>query len=226
MISVAGAFLLRFDGDIPHSIPAELVRVFPVIVALKVTMLFVTGTYDGMWKYVGVRDLIRLGRGAVYGSIATIVLVSLWLHFGALSRGALIIDGLLFATLVCFSRLSFRMLRVLLTGTTDQSVRRVLLWGAGDVGEIMVRQLLESPQAGRVPIGFVDDDAMKIGRTIHGLRVLGTSEQLEQLCSSHNVDEILITSPRIQGERLSRAVQRVGDSKLRRLRPLFEETGA
>jgi UDP-GlcNAc:undecaprenyl-phosphate GlcNAc-1-phosphate transferase len=226
MIALMAAFLLRFDGLIPDYVYADLVRVFPIVVGLKVVGLYTSGAYDGIWKYAGVRDLIRFGRGALYGSIATILFVSLWLRFGTLSRGALIIDGILFSALVCTSRASFRLLRVMLAGSRDRSVRRVLLWGAGDGGELMVRQLLEAPEIGVIPVGFVDDDAMKIGRTIHGLKVLGNSDQLQELCNTHTVDEILITSPRIQEDRLSHAARAVGDSKIRRIRLLFEEMRA
>jgi UDP-GlcNAc:undecaprenyl-phosphate GlcNAc-1-phosphate transferase len=225
MISLLAAFLLRFDGAIPDYVAADLGKVFPIVVAIKVASLHASGAYHGMWKYAGLRDLIRLGRGAFYGSIATVLFVSMWLRFGTLSRGALIIDGLMFAGLVSASRVSFRMLRVLLAGRSDDRVRRVLLWGAGDTGEIMVRQLLESPGIGLVPVGFVDDDKMKIGRTIHGLKVLGSSDELEQLCQSHTVDEVLVTSGQIESERLSLAAKNVGDSKIRRMRLLFEDVG-
>ncbi len=226
MIALMAAFLLRFDGDIPDAVSVDMVTVFPVVVALKVVALYASGAYDGMWRYVGVRDLIRLGRAAFLGSMATFALIALWLRFGALSRGALIFDFVLFAALVIASRVSFRMLRVMLAGRNDENARRVLLWGAGDAGEIMVRQLLESPEIGFVPVGFVDDDSMKIGRTIHGLKVLGSSEQLQELCQSHTIDEILVTSSSIEEARLSQAARSVGDSKIRRMRLRFEEMRA
>ncbi len=218
MVSLMAAFLLRFDGDLPDEVALDLARVFPVIAAVKIFALLLSGAYDGIWRHVGLRDLVRLTRGTLIGSVATIVLVTIWIRFGSLSRGALIIDGLLFTALVTGSRVSFRALRMFLSARRAPAAKRVLLWGAGDGGALVLHQLLESHRTDMVPVGFVDDDRLKIGRSIHGLRVLGSSNDLEQLLAKHSVDQVLVTSFEIAQDRIVSAVERLGEDKIRRLR--------
>jgi UDP-GlcNAc:undecaprenyl-phosphate GlcNAc-1-phosphate transferase len=224
MVALASAFLLRFDGDIPADIKQALGRIFLVVVAAKVVALYVVRAYDGVWRYAGVRDLVRLSWGAVLGSMAVLVIVGMWLRFMALSRGALIIDGLVFAALVSASRLGFRFLRVVL-GPQPEVVesQKVLLWGAGDLGEQLARRLLDHGEEGLVPVGFVDDDPRKVGRVVHGLRVYGDSAQIPRLLERGLASFVVITSSRVSGERVTAVAAEVGASRVRRVRLLIED---
>ena len=222
MAAIAAAFLLRFDGDLPDPVSHDLVRVFPMLVCAKILGLLVSGAYSGIWRYVGVRDLFRLVRGAVLGSLFGIALVAMWFRLGALSRGALILDGILFTGLVMGSRLSFRLLRIFLGGRPSAAASRVLLWGAGDAGEVMARRLLVDRETQMIPMGFIDDDARKVGRTIHGLRVLGGSEKILEVIRSGAADSVLVTSDRIPLDQISRVSIAVGQDRVRRMRLSFE----
>jgi UDP-GlcNAc:undecaprenyl-phosphate GlcNAc-1-phosphate transferase len=224
-VAFAAAFLLRYDGDIPDPVLTDMVRVFPLLIGCKIASLYFTGVYSGVWRYAGVRDLLGLVRGALVGSAVSVVLIALWLRFGSLSRGAVIIDGLLFATFVAGSRLSFRILHVILGGHAPKSTRKVLLWGAGDTGESIARQLLENAHEGLSPVGFIDDDGLKLGRAIHGIRVLGRSSRVRELVQNGVADEVLITSDQIDHERIKELAALLGPGKVRRLRFLLEDVG-
>jgi UDP-GlcNAc:undecaprenyl-phosphate GlcNAc-1-phosphate transferase len=218
MISLMAAFLLRFDGNVPDHVAMDMIRVFPIVIALKVVMLLASGAYEGIWRHVSLHDLVRLTRGTLAGSVAAIVVIAIWLRFGSISRGALIIDALLFTALVTGSRVSFRVLRMLLSSRRAPAAKRVLLWGAGDGGALVMHQLRESPRSAIIPVGFVDDDRLKIGRSIHGLRVLGSSGDLQELLAKYSVDEVLVTSLEIAPERVLMAMQQFGEDRIRRLR--------
>lgn len=228
MIAFVAAFLLRFDGDIPPPIQDEVARVFLLVVVVKVTALYVMRSYDGLWRYAGVRELIRLGRAAAVGSLCLIVVLGVWTQFRSLSRGALIVDGIVFSLLLVASRASFRLLRVLIapgTSRTSASTTRVLLWGAGDVGERIARTLTDRVDEGLVPVGFVDDDETKRGRAIHGLPVHGDSRAIAGLLASGVADLVIVTSQRIVSERISSVVAEVGAGRIRRMRLQLEEVG-
>jgi UDP-GlcNAc:undecaprenyl-phosphate GlcNAc-1-phosphate transferase len=151
--------------------------------------------------------------------------VGVWLHFAAISRGALVIDGLIFAVLVSGSRLSFRLLRVLLDGGPEKeaSGKRVILWGAGDLGESVARRLQDQPDEGLVAVGFVDDDPLKRGRIIHGLPVYGDSSQIQALVEEGVAAMIVVTTMRIPAERVAAVAKKVGPERVRRFRLLLEE---
>jgi UDP-GlcNAc:undecaprenyl-phosphate GlcNAc-1-phosphate transferase len=225
MVALVSAFLLRYDGSVPPDIERGLSRIFLVVVATKLASLYIVRAYDGVWQYAGVRDLMRLASGALLGSVAVFVIVGMWLRFESLSRGALIIDCLVFATLVGASRLSFRLLRIILDPHSEQGseLTRVLLWGAGDLGEQVARRLLGHTEEGLSPAGFVDDDPLKRGRLIHGLPVYGDSSDIPDLLGRGLAKVVVVTSPRISSERIARVSATIGAARLRRLRLTLED---
>jgi UDP-GlcNAc:undecaprenyl-phosphate GlcNAc-1-phosphate transferase len=222
VVSLAGAFLLRFDAMIPLDIEEKVTSLFPGLVLCKLIALLLSGAYDGLWQHAGVRDLAKLGRGAVLGSALGVGGIMLFASFESISRGALIIDVLLFTALVVCARASFHFLHMILGGQPAATTRRVLLWGAGVAGELVVRQM-RANDTGIVPVGFIDDNALKIGCTIHGLQVLGDSNRAVELLRDGIADEVLITSGAIDEERIHAVVQALGEGKVRRIRISFEE---
>jgi UDP-GlcNAc:undecaprenyl-phosphate/decaprenyl-phosphate GlcNAc-1-phosphate transferase len=224
MVALVSAFLLRFDGEIPDSTALDLARVFPIIIAAKVVLLFVAGAYDGVWRYAGLPDLVRLVRGAIYGSAAAFVIAVIWVRLGTLSRGALLIDAVVFASLLAASRIGFRVLGVALRGNVNaKGSTRLLVWGAGDMGAALVRKLLDAPEEGLVPVGFIDDDPSKLGRKIHGIPVLGSSHEIEQLLRSGLAERVLLASVAIGAERIGTVAMHVGKERLGRLRLVLED---
>ena len=225
MLSLVAAFLLRFDGDIPNYVEDGLARIFVVVVAAKLAALYASRVYDGVWRYVDARDLVRLVRAAGLGTVMVFVVVGLWLRFSTISRGALVIDGIIFAALLGASRVSFRMLRAVLGAGTDAptSGTRVLLWGAGDLGEGLAGRFLHNAEEGLVPVGFVDDDPLKRGRVIHGLPVHGDSDAIAGLLEAGVATVVLITSSRIAPERIAAVADRIGPGRVRRVRLTLEE---
>jgi UDP-GlcNAc:undecaprenyl-phosphate GlcNAc-1-phosphate transferase len=224
MVSLIAAFFLRFDGEIPQATARDLTQVFLIVVAAKLVALYVTGAYHGIWQYAGIRDLFRLVRGAAFATIFVLAVVALWLRFGALSRGAFVIDGLLFAMMLIASRMAFRMLRVVLGAPPVTASRtRVLLWGAGDLGEELARRLLDHPEEGFTPVGFVDDDPLKAGRRVHDLSVLGDSSVASKRLEEGFAEAVVVTTSRISRERVDALIVQLGPGKVRRARLSFEE---
>jgi UDP-GlcNAc:undecaprenyl-phosphate GlcNAc-1-phosphate transferase len=225
MIAVVAAFVLRFDGDIPTDVKRGMGQIFLIVVTAKIGMLYVARCYDGLWRHVSVTDVLRLARAAVLGSIIVFITVGIWLRFHSVSRGALIIDCILFAVLLAGSRLSFRLLRVLLVrnGASKSSGVPALLWGAGDLGEDLARQLLDNPDTGLVPVGFVDDDQLKKGRLVHGLKVHGDSSSLPDLIANGLASLVVVTSARIPPDRVAAMAALLPQGSIRRVRMLFED---
>src|SRR5206468_8939729 len=115
--------------------------------------------------------------------------------------------GLILLTLMAWSRLSSRLLDFVLPQSQATRGRRVLIYGAGDAGELLLRELLNNHVLSYAPVGFVDDDPLKKGKVIHGLRVLGGNGHLRQVCEDQKVEEILISSSKIEEARV-RQLQR------------------
>jgi FlaA1/EpsC-like NDP-sugar epimerase len=127
--------------------------------------------------------------GAVVSSLLFYAVARWGLGLVSYPRSVYVIDFLLLVILIGGCRLVPRFYREYMHAG-DES--RVLIYGAGDAGEAIVRSLTSNPFRGYRPIGFVDDDAAKTGRRIHGVQVLGTREQLPQIMAERNPNVVLI----------------------------------
>jgi UDP-GlcNAc:undecaprenyl-phosphate GlcNAc-1-phosphate transferase len=104
--------------------------------------------------------------------------------------------------LLAGSRIAFRLFRKVLPAGTLHDGRRVLIYGAGDAGELLLRELLNNRELRYTPVGFVDDDALKKGKVIHGYRVFGGNGQLRRICEKQRVEEVLISSLKFPEDRM------------------------
>jgi UDP-GlcNAc:undecaprenyl-phosphate GlcNAc-1-phosphate transferase len=101
----------------------------------------------------------------------------------------------------------------------------VLIYGAGDGGELLLRELRNNRELNLSPIGFLDDDPAKAGKVIHGLRVFGGNGDLGNVCKQHEVDEVVISSLKMTDERVQEVLQICADRQIvvKRMRITMEE---
>jgi FlaA1/EpsC-like NDP-sugar epimerase len=104
----------------------------------------------------------------------------------------LVIDFLLFTFMLIGSRLSFAALNDAVTRLQSRWQPHVLIVGAGDLGELVLRSILRSNPAAYRPIGFLDPDPATRNRTLHSVRVLGTPADLAAVSSQHDVDLVVV----------------------------------
>jgi len=117
------------------------------------------------------------------------------------SRAALIADGVFLFVTIASSRLAIRLLHMWFTRLRPHAdARRVLIYGAGDGGELLVRELQNNVSLGLVAIGFLDDDPKKHGRVIHGVPVLGTVASLRDVAEARDVEEVLLSTSKLSAE--------------------------
>jgi UDP-GlcNAc:undecaprenyl-phosphate/decaprenyl-phosphate GlcNAc-1-phosphate transferase len=121
--------------------------------------------------------------------------------------------------------MAFRLFRQVLPVSKSDGGRRVLIYGAGDGGELLLRELLNNRGLKYSPVGFLDDDPAKNGKVIHGLKVYGGNGDLNSVCTQHNVDEVLISSSRMPEERLKKILSFCGtqDIAVKRMRITIED---
>ena len=100
------------------------------------------------------------------------------------------------------SRMAFRLFRQLLPNSHIAEGRRVFIYGAGDGGELLLRELQNNRELRYAPVGFLDDDPAKKGKLIHGLKVFAGNGDLTEVCKQHGVDELLISSSKVSEERV------------------------
>lgn len=196
------AYLLRFEGQFGLYRETFLQTVAPVIV-IQVASLALSGAYRGLWRYTSLPELLRLVRGVTVGSAAAVLYLLFATRFENLSRAVFVLDWLLLVLLLSASRASFRVFGEFLRPAGDD-FRRVLIYGAGDGGDLMLRELRKNPALRREPVGFLDDDRSKLGSRIHDVPVLGDLAATPHLLLEHRVAEVIISSEKIPADRLRR----------------------
>lgn len=219
------AYAIKF-GALSGSTAWKLfLRTLPVLVFVKMGTFLVMGVYRGLWRYTSIDDLIVFVKAVVLGSIASVLVVLFAFRFEGFSRTVFLLDGLLMFMLLAGSRMAFRLFRQLLPAANGRDGRRALIYGAGDGGELLLRELLNNRDLKYAPVAFLDDDPAKSGKVIHGLKVLAANGDVTALCKQHEVDELLISSSKMSEERVKEIVRCCGDQEItvRRMRIVIEE---
>lgn len=198
------AFLLRFDGSFP---PVQremfLKTIFFLLLIRGVTFLFFR-LYEGLWRYTGIWDLRNIIVAVSTSTAAFAMLVFGVLGIRDYPRSVLAIDTLL---LICFLggvRLTRRIYREL--GNHDRD-KKILIFGAGDAGEMIVRDMKNNGFYNYDPVGFVDDDPAKVGQSIHGVQILGTRKDLGKIFASEQPAEVLVAMPKENPSKIREVVK-------------------
>jgi UDP-GlcNAc:undecaprenyl-phosphate/decaprenyl-phosphate GlcNAc-1-phosphate transferase len=220
-----GAFLLRFDDELVQPYYRDFLWSLPIVMCVQLAAFLGFGLYRGMWRYTSLSDIGSLGGAVAGGWVASIVAILFLLRSRTFSRGVLIIDGLLLALVILGSRMSFRLLRLWLGNLRKlPDGRRVLICGAGDGGELLLREIHNNQSLGLQPVGFLDDDLSKQGRVIHGVRVLGTIDALPSVVEEIHAQEVIVATSKLSDDRsteVSVLCQQAGVA-LRRMRIALE----
>ncbi len=180
-----------------------------IVILVKIPMLWFFGAYRRVWKYASLKDMIAILEAVTLGSVILAVIfyilsfpISIFninFNFPFFPRSIFIIDYLLTLTLIIVSRFSERFFNELKFGSTVMRKKRVLIVGAGDAGEMIVREMIRQKNSEYMPIGFLDDDYSKIKNKIHGISVLGPISKMESVIKDQSVDEVIIAMPSASG---------------------------
>lgn len=180
----------------------------PIFVAVRFVFFAVVGVYDIIWRYFSISDSLRLAR-AVAGSTVVLIALSYLVDFGRLPRSLFFIDALVLLAGLGAMRLARRMAYEASVGkgTTPADGKPVVVFGAGMLGKNLVQRIESDPTFGYRVEGFLDDDPKKTGRSVAGVRVLGTREDLETLILSHRPAEVIVAIANLPGETMRQIVQ-------------------
>jgi len=189
------AFLLRFDLRLPQQRLEFYELGLMVVLVVKPLIFAWFGTYRTMWRYASLQDALELAKITLVSSIAsTFVILFLW-EFAPYPRSVFILDGVLLFLLVASSRLAWRIVRERCLLTVKPHGKRTIIVGAGDAGNLLMKELHRHPDVDYQVVGFVDDDPGKQGLTLGGVPVLGDTKKLPALISKHEVREVIIAVP-------------------------------
>ncbi len=217
-----GSHLLRFNFQIPPKSMDVLLHTFFGVLLIKIGAFYFFDLYRGMWRYASIDDLFRIIMAASLASIVIFFYVLSAHGLLGFARSVFIIDWLLTVLLVSGCRFSVRFF-FQVAGKNDSvkavaarffpmrpprkgEARNLLIIGAGDFGEKIYREIQDNAELKYNVVAFVDDDASKIGKQIHGTPILGPTTEIRHIAEQLRADEALITISSISSQRMREIV--------------------
>ncbi|GAV19759.1 UDP-N-acetyl-alpha-D-glucosamine C6 dehydratase [Mariprofundus micogutta] len=188
------AFWLRFNLDV---IPVEYVRPLQVLIIISLPLQAVTfwffGLYRGIWRFASIPDLLRILKAVLIGALLCFIALFVWQRMEGIPRSVLLLYPSILIIGLAVPRLVYRWLKDRNLNITTFSRKRALLVGAGQAGELLVRDLLKNGPY--QPVGFLDDSQRRQGQEIHGVRVVGSLSTIEKTIQNFGVEVVLLAMP-------------------------------
>ena len=226
-LSLLLSFLLaknmRFSSDwFLEQYPRMLIG----FVIIKLIVFGFFRQYRGWWRYVSISDLTGITSSSV---LSTLIIVTLWFtvvlniapvrqhlqNLADVAQSIFLVDMATTVLLLAGLRMLVRLYYEEFRSVEGGRLKRFLIVGAGNAGEALLREIHRMAVTEYEVIGFVDDEQMKQGTSIHGLPVLGVVEQLPQICEEKNIEEIAIAVPSATHQQLRRVIQVCEGTKIR-----------
>lgn len=221
VIAFWGALCLRFSV-LPWQLESNVASSFLVVslglVLIHGVAFHIFGLYQGIWRFSSVEDLLRVLKGATTAVLFTMLGIFFWNRLETIPRSIFLIQWLLLVISLGGGRFFYRVWkdnRMLKFYRSKGGTKRILIVGAGTAGEYLAREIHRNPGLNVDVIGFIDDDALKKERTIHGHKVLGKPEHIPEIVAHKKIDEIYIALPSATGDQIKRIVEHCQKSGVR-----------
>lgn len=206
------AFWLKFDGRIPQDEIAHFIDMLPLLVLVRGLTFIPFQLFEGLWRYTSILELRNIIAGSALSTLIFYGVVHGYLQLSAYPRSIFIIDTLLLIFFMGGARLSRRLHSM---ASHIKGGKRVLVYGAGDAAEMVVRDMKNNGALYRYePIGFIDDNPAKVGQHIHGVPVLGSRDDIRKIVGAHRPDEILLAIPSASGSQVRKILSDLAASKV------------
>ncbi|WP_183354171.1 polysaccharide biosynthesis protein [Geomonas silvestris] len=205
-LALVGAFLLRFDFVIPPDQLRNLAQGFAVVLLVKPALFAASGMYRSIWRYASLQDGYQIFKVVTVSSLAASFLLVLLRGPFALPRSIYFLDWFLLFAVVAGSRLVWRIYRETRVIPSLRKGKRTLIIGAGDAGNLLLREIRKQTSSPYNVVGFVDDDPGKRGLRLSGVRVLGGTNRLRALVRIHRIEEVIFAIPSGDGALMRRVI--------------------
>jgi FlaA1/EpsC-like NDP-sugar epimerase len=202
------AFLLRFDFALPSAYARYLAYALPLWLVVKIIVFRLAKLDRGLWKYVSVVDVLRIAAGnAVASALCCLGIVVL--APSGFPRSIYALDLLVCFLGTCGLRLTVRIIQEVTSRMHSGKAARknTLIYGAGDSGVTLLREIRNNPRLSYRVLGFLDDSPTRLGLRISGLSVIGSGDDIKRLVREYKIQLILIAIPSASGAEMTRILE-------------------
>ena len=211
-LAYLGAFALRFDFRIPSAELQRFAETLPYLLAVRFAFSIRFRLECDYWQHVGFQELLRVTLAVTLGSLLFPLLLLLVHQLHGIPLAVFLLEGVLAVGLMSGVRLVARVIHERLRVPTRG--KRTFIVGAGAAGEQLLRHIQHDASSPYNVVGLIDDDMSKHRRSLHGVPVVGSSEDLRGFVAHYRVRQILIAVPSASGERMRRLVERSVDARV------------
>ncbi|MCI5920239.1 MAG: polysaccharide biosynthesis protein [Roseburia sp.] len=195
------ALLVRFDfslSTIPNEYEVRVWQMLPWNIVITIFIFFCFRLYSSLWTYAGAMELVNIcGAGITAGFVYTLVaMLSFRKITVPLPRSFCVVYTVTLIGFIFVSRYMYRAVRaVMRKRVKERGKKRVLIIGAGDAGDALIREIKNSKYINMTVVGVIDDNKAKIGNYIHGVKVVGNRSTIIQNVEELRVEEIIVAMP-------------------------------
>ncbi len=206
------SYALRFDLKIPEPFFTRFLALLPVLVVIKLFVFWKMGLFRGWWRYVSMADLLGIFKANLIASLVFLIYAVLVYRLEFIPRSVFITDSVLCFLLISgvrFFTRAFRENYIPMPNYIDfyNDRTRVLVAGAGDAGQMIVKEIRQNPKLKKQVVGFVDDDPQKLKLRFQGFPVLGGLKEIGEVSEEFGIDEVIIAIPSASGKEIRKIVE-------------------
>jgi len=222
-LSLFLSFFLRFEFRLPFEYKRMFITALPYFILIKLISFSGFRMYRITWRYVGINDLCNIVSALIVAN--SVLLVLIWIpfppalqfisltHLSGFPRSIFLIDGIISLFLLSGIRISKRLyLEIALKKRYCKQGKRTIIVGAGNTGEMVLRDIVKQNFSDFYPIGFLDDDPRKIGTYIHGVKVMYSTDRLRAVIRKYRIEAVIIAIPSLDHKTLKNIYNVAKDS--------------
>lgn len=224
ILAYFAAFILRFEGIPNPNNSKQLLILFPFIALARFICFYVFSIYSIVWRYISIGDVILIVKASLPITVLLFVgriFLPLRLFLFRLPLSIIALEFLL----VLLGTLSVRAIRRLFfelsererfeNKETTSKKKKAILIGAGNAGNMVIKELKQRADLGIDVLGFIDDDPRKINTTIQGIKVIGNTSQIPEIVRKQKIEEAIITIANASSKDIRRIVDVCEGTKIK-----------
>ncbi len=220
---VLAILTLKYTGVSGFNMQTAL-YILPFILVFKIVSYFALKLYKLVLDNVGIDEVFRIFVAVALTNVVIAVVFLAIPRLEFIPEVYLVFTTVFEAIIISIPRMLKRLLHLILINRFKFGGRRTLLVGAGAGGKLVLNEIRDNPELQNLPIAFVDDDPMKIGRLMSGYKVYGPIAEIPNLIDTYNIEEVVITIANIDSKRFQEIIQIIAQRpvKIKRI-PKFKD---
>ena len=175
---------MEFSFNIHPAIADSFLKMLPMVLLINIISIKLFKANETLWKYISIYEALKVSLAVVSANTLWFIIVLVFKTHNY-PRSLPVIATLIILVEMLGLRLMYRYIRR--ESIQKSKYNNALIIGAGDAGVVLSRELLSDRYNERV-VGFVDDAKQKVGKTVSGIKVLGTTNDLEEIVEKYNIN--------------------------------------